>query len=43
MIPVDAATCRFVWAIDVLPDALAPRVAELMEAGLTAITATLEG
>jgi hypothetical protein len=42
VIPVDAATCRFVWAIDVLPDELGPRVAELMETGLKAITATLE-
>ena len=43
VIPVDAATCRFVWAIDVLPDELGPRVAELMDVGLQAITATLEG
>jgi hypothetical protein len=43
VIPVDARTCRFVWAIDVLPDELGPRVAELMEAGLKAIAATLEG
>jgi len=32
-----------VWAIDVLPDELGPRVAELMDVGLKAITATLEG
>jgi len=43
VIPVDAGTCRFVWAIDVLPGELGPRVAELMDVGLKAITATLEG
>ena len=43
VIPVDAETCRFVWAIDVLPDELGPRVAELMDYGLKAMTATLEG
>jgi hypothetical protein len=42
VIPVDAETCRFVWAIDVLPDELGPRVAELMDVGLKAMTATLE-
>ena len=42
VIPVDAETCRFVWAIDVLPDDLGPRIAELVNAGLKAITATLE-
>ncbi len=42
VIPLHAGTCRFVWAIDVLPDELGPRVGELMDAGLKAITATLE-
>jgi hypothetical protein len=32
-----------VWATDVLPDELGPRVAELMDVGLKAMTATLEG
>jgi hypothetical protein len=35
-------SCRFVWAIDVLPDELGARVGELMDAGLRAIKATLE-
>lgn len=42
VIPVQAGTCRFVWTIDVLPDELGPRVGELMDIGLKAITATLE-
>ena len=33
--------CRFTWAVDVLPDELGDRVAELMDAGLRAISATL--
>jgi hypothetical protein len=33
----------FVWVTDVLPDELAPRTAEMMERGLAAIRATLEG
>jgi EmrB/QacA subfamily drug resistance transporter len=32
-----------VWAIDVMPDELGPRVGELMDTGLKAITATLQG
>jgi hypothetical protein len=42
VIPDGAAQCRFVWAIDVLPDELADRVAAMMDAGLKAITATLQ-
>ena len=42
VIPVDEASCRFVWAIDVLPDELGPTVAQLMDVGLAAITTTLE-
>jgi Polyketide cyclase / dehydrase and lipid transport len=41
VVPDGPATCRFTWAIDVLPDELGPRVAELMEAGLRAIAAAL--
>ena len=43
VIEVQTGSCRFVWAIDVLPDELGPRVAELMDVGLKAIVATLEG
>lgn len=42
VIPHGAQQCRFVWAIDILPDELASRTAELMEAGLRAIRTTLE-
>jgi hypothetical protein len=33
---------RFVWTMDVLPDDLAPSIAELMDTGIEAIKATLE-
>jgi hypothetical protein len=36
------AHCRFVWAIDVLPDEHAQRIGELMNSGLAAIKKTLE-
>ena len=35
------AHCRLVWIIDVLPDELAKRTGELMDAGLVAIKKTL--
>jgi hypothetical protein len=41
VIPLQAGTCRIARAIDVLPDELGPRVGELMDVGLKAITATL--
>ena len=34
---------RFTWTVDVLPDEVAPRIAEMMGAGLTSVKATLEG
>jgi hypothetical protein len=40
---LDPGSCRFSWAIDVLPDELGERVGQLMDAGLAAIVATLEG
>jgi hypothetical protein len=42
VIAVQPGSCRFVWAIDVLPDELGARVGQLMDAGLAAIKATLE-
>jgi hypothetical protein len=33
---------RFVWTTDVLPDDLAPTIAGFMDAGIAAITSTLE-
>jgi Polyketide cyclase / dehydrase and lipid transport len=34
--------CRFVWIIDVLPDAIAPYIADLMTRGATVMKETLE-
>jgi hypothetical protein len=43
IVPDGGDRCRFVWITDVLPDELADRTAGLMEAGLNAMKATLEG
>jgi hypothetical protein len=43
VISLDAGRCRFVWIVDILPDDLAGRTAEAMDAGLRAIRATLAG
>jgi hypothetical protein len=42
IVPAGPGQCTFVWITDVLPDELAPRIADLMAAGLSAIKATLE-
>jgi carbon monoxide dehydrogenase subunit G len=39
----DGEGTRFVWIADLLPDDAAPAVAQMMDAGLTAIKRTLEG
>ena len=41
VVPSGPGACLFTWAIDVLPDELGGRVAELMELGLRAIATTL--
>jgi hypothetical protein len=41
VVPLGRAQCRFVWTVDVLPDEIAGPVADLMDAGLKAISATL--
>jgi Polyketide cyclase / dehydrase and lipid transport len=41
VIPHGAGQCRFVWIVDILPDELAGRTADAMDAGLRAISATL--
>lgn len=38
----DAGGCRFVWIADLLPHALAPRIAGMIEQGLAVIKRTLE-
>jgi hypothetical protein len=40
--PDDPGHCRFVWIADLLPDEAAPALAELIDAGMRAIQATLE-
>jgi carbon monoxide dehydrogenase subunit G len=41
VVAVDAQRCRFVWTIDLLPDALAPAIAQMMERGAQAMQASL--
>jgi hypothetical protein len=38
----EAGGVRFVWIADLLPDGIAPRIARMIEMGLTAIKRTLE-
>lgn len=35
-------SCRFVWTTDVLPESMAPRIEQMMEAGAAAMKACLE-
>ena len=42
VIPLDAQRCRFVWIADLLPHAMAPAVAGMIEAGLAAMKAHAE-
>jgi hypothetical protein len=42
IVPLADGECLFVWIVDVLPDELGGRIGELMDAGLTAMRATLE-
>lgn len=39
----DAAGTRLVWTTDLLPNALEPAIAQMMDAGAAAMKATLEG
>ncbi|HEY8156602.1 MAG TPA: SRPBCC family protein [Myxococcota bacterium] len=40
--PDGAAGCRFVWIADLLPDAMAPAIAAMIEQGIAIIRQTLE-
>jgi hypothetical protein len=40
--PVNEGQCRFLWAVDVLPDDLAQQIDGMMVAGVRAIKQTLE-
>ena len=42
VVATDDGGSRFVWITDVLPDEIAPAIAEMMEAGLGVIKRTLE-
>ena len=39
---VDGGGCRFVWTVDVLPDALAPYIDDMMTRGAAAMKTALE-
>ena len=41
VIPVEADRCRFVWTTDLLPDALAPAIGQMMEKGSEAMRSAL--
>ena len=41
VVAIDAQRCRFAWTIDLLPDALAPAIAQMMERGVQAMQASL--
>jgi len=40
--PEGDSACRVVWTVDLLPDAMAPAIEQMVIAGLQAIRATLE-
>ena len=40
--PDGAAACRFVWIADLLPDAMGPAIAAMMDQGLAVIRQTME-
>lgn len=42
VVPLDAASCRIVWSVDVLPDSVSPAIEAMVQAGLQAMKATLE-
>jgi hypothetical protein len=41
VVPLDGNRCRFVWITDLLPDALAPAIAQMAQRGAQAMRATL--
>jgi carbon monoxide dehydrogenase subunit G len=41
VIPLGPDRCRFAWTTDLLPDALAPAIAQMMAAGARAMQARL--
>lgn len=41
VLPLAADRCRFVWTADLLPDALAPAIGQMMQAGAEAMRSAL--
>jgi len=41
VVPLGPRSCRFVWTTDLLPDAIAPAIEQMMEAGAQAMRARL--
>ena len=41
VVPLAADRCRFVWTTDLLPDALAPAIAQMMQKGSAAMRSAL--
>jgi carbon monoxide dehydrogenase subunit G len=41
VLPLDSGRCRFLWTTDLLPDAIAPAIEQMMEAGSRAMQARL--
>jgi hypothetical protein len=42
VVPEGPTQCRFVWTVDLLPNEIAPYVSSQMDAGVSAMKATLE-
>lgn len=42
VLPLNATSCRIVWTVDLLPDAMAPAIEGMVRAGLQAMQATLQ-
>lgn len=42
VVPLTPSTCRVIWSVDVLPDAMAPAIEAMVQTGLQAIRSTLE-
>jgi len=42
VLEAEGGGCRFVWTVDVLPDAIAPYIDDMMTRGAAAMKATLE-
>jgi hypothetical protein len=41
VVPLEAGRCRFEWTVDLLPDALAPAIAQMMGQGMESMRSAL--